>query len=114
MTKKRNIIFYKDYFSEFYKALPNNVKLKVDYVLYLITFIDTIPKKFLKSLNIKGLYEIRIEFESNIYRVFCCFDEGKVVVLFNGFHKKSQKLPKKELDKAIKIKAEYFSNKEKS
>jgi phage-related protein len=58
-----------------------------------------------------GLYEIRIEFESNIYRIFCCFDEGKIVVLFNGFHKKSQKTPKKEIDKAVKLKQEYFDKK---
>ena len=58
-----------------------------------------------------GLYEIRIEFQSNIYRVFCCFDEGKVVVLFNGFQKKSQKTPQIEIEKAIKIKEEYFKEK---
>jgi len=55
-----------------------------------------------------GLFEIRIEFESNIYRVFCCFDEGNLVVLFNGFQKKSQKTPKKEIDKALRIKDEYY------
>lgn len=113
MIKKRNIIFYKDYFTEFYKVLPNKVKLKIDYILYLITYIETIPTKFLKSLNQDGLFEIRIEFESNIFRVFCCFDEGKLVVIFNGFQKKSQKLPKNVLKKAIKIKNDYFSNKEK-
>jgi phage-related protein len=61
-----------------------------------------------------GLFEIRIEFESNIYRVFCCFDEGNIVVLFNGFQKKSQKTPKKEIDKALKIKDEYFYSKRKN
>jgi len=60
-----------------------------------------------------GLFEIRIEFESNVYRIFCCFDEGNLVVLFNGFQKKSQKTPQKEIDKALKIKQEYFINKNK-
>ena len=55
-----------------------------------------------------GLFEIRIEYESNIYRIFCCFDEGNIVVLFNGFQKKTQKKPKKEIEKALKIKQEYF------
>lgn len=55
-----------------------------------------------------GLFEIRIEFESNIYRIFCCFDEGNLVVLFNGFQKKSQKTPRSEIEKALKIKDEYF------
>lgn len=58
----------------------------------------------------KGLYEIRIEFESNIYRLFCCFDKGNLVVLFNGFHKKSQKTPKKEINLALKLKEEYFNS----
>jgi phage-related protein len=58
------------------------------------------------------LYEIRVEFESNIYRIFCCFDKGKIVVIFNGFQKKSQKTPKTEIDKALKIKEEYFNQKE--
>jgi len=58
-----------------------------------------------------GLYEIRIEFESNIYRIFCCFDKGNLVVLFNGFQKKSQKTPKKEIELALKLKEEYFNTK---
>lgn len=60
-----------------------------------------------------GLYEIRIEFESNIYRIFCCFDKGNLVVLFNGFQKKSQKTPKKEIGLALKLKDEYFNSKKK-
>jgi len=43
--------------------------------------------------------------------VFCCFDSGRIVVLFNGFQKKSQKTPKKEIEKALKIKEDYFKNK---
>ena len=58
-----------------------------------------------------GLYEIRIEFESNIYRIFCCFDKGDLVVLFNGFQKKSQKTPKNEIELALKLKTEYFNQK---
>ena len=61
----------------------------------------------------EGLYEIRIAYSSNIYRIFCCFDEGKLIVLFNGFQKKSQKTPQKEIDKAMKIKEEYFEEKDK-
>ncbi len=63
--------------------------------------------------GIDGLYEIRIEFESNIYRVFCCFDKGNLVVLFNGFQKKSQKTPKKEIELALKLKEDYFNAKKK-
>lgn len=60
-----------------------------------------------------GLYEIRIEFEGNIYRIFGCFDKGNLVVLFNGFQKKSQKTPKKAIDLALKLKDEYFNSKKK-
>ena len=82
--------------------------------MFLITIADRIPIKFFEHLTrTDGLYEIRIEFESNIYRIFCCFDEGKLVVLFNGFQKKSQKTPQKEIDNALKIKQEYFNDKNK-
>ena len=58
-----------------------------------------------------GLYEIRVEFESDIYRIFCCFDKGNLVVLFNAFQKKTQKTPKKEIELALKLKDEYFNSK---
>jgi len=73
---------------------------------------ERIPGKFFKYLEgTDGLFEIRIEFESNIFRIFCCFDEGNIVILFNGFQKKSQKTPRKELEKAIRIRKEYFREK---
>ena len=61
----------------------------------------------------EGLYEIRIEFQGNIYRIFCCFDEGQIIVLFNGFQKKSQKTPAGEIERALKIMTEYFDEKQK-
>ncbi|HCA43405.1 MAG TPA: addiction module toxin RelE [Bacteroidetes bacterium] len=105
----REIIFYKDYFDKFFNPLSERVKNKIDEILYMITIIERIPTKFFKSIEgVKGLFEIRIEVESNIYRIFCCFDKGNVVVLFNGFLKKTQKTPVKELEKAKKIMYEYF------
>ena len=112
MEQRRKLLFYKDYFREFSNSLSKKVQEKIDYVLFLITVADRIPKKFFEHITgTDGLFEIRIEFESNIYRIFCCFDEGKLVVLFNGFQKKSQKTPQKEIDKAVKIKQEYFDEK---
>lgn len=109
MEQLRQIIFYKSYFLDFYNNQTERVKEKIDYVLYVITVAERIPKKFFEHLAEKeGLYEIRIEFQSNIYRIFSCFDEGKIVVLFNGFQKKSQRTPKLEIEKALKIKEEYF------
>jgi phage-related protein len=110
MESIREIVFYKDYFNDFFETLDNKAKDKVDEVLFMITILDRIPKKFFKSIEgIKGLYEIRIEFESNIYRIFCCFDKGNLIILFNGFQKKSQKTPNNELKKAEKILNDYFN-----
>ena len=112
MDQKRRLIFYRNYFGEFFNPLSSKVQEKIDYVLFLITVADRIPKKFFEHITgTNGLFEIRIEFESNIYRIFCCFDEGKLVVLFYGFQKKSQKTPQKEIDKALKIKQDYFDEK---
>ena len=110
----RQIIFHGDYFLDFYKGLEPNVKTKVQYVLELIKQVDRVPAKFLASMSgYEGLYEIRIEYQSNIYRIFCCFDEGKLVVLFNGFQKKTQKTPKEEIERAMRLKNEYFKLKNK-
>ena len=114
MDKKRQIIYFKNYFWDFFNSQTEKVKDKIDYVLFLVTIADRIPKKFFEKLTgYNGLFEIRIEFESNIYRIFCCLDEGNLVVLFNGFQKKKQKTPKKEIEKAMRIKKEYFEQKKK-
>lgn len=108
----REIRFYEKYFIEFYISLDSKVQEKLEYVFKVIKTVDRIPEKFLKRIEgTDGLYEIRIKAGSDIYRVFCCFDEGRIVVLFNGFQKKSQKTPKGEIDKAMKIKQEYFDKK---
>ncbi len=108
----RTILFHDNHFIDFYKSQDEKVKGKIQFVLELIKQVDRVPEKFLKHLSgTDGLYEIRIEYQSNIYRIFCCFDEGRLVILFNGFHKKTQKAPKNELDKAIKLKSDYFERK---
>lgn len=109
MKRIRQIIFYQDYFWEFYNDQNERVQKKIDEILFMITVLERIPKKFFEHLSgTNGLYEIRIEFGGNIFRIFCCFDEGKLIVLFNGFQKKSQKTPKNEIEKAEKLKEEYF------
>jgi phage-related protein len=88
------------------------VKDKIQYVFELIRQVDQVPEKFLKHLTgTNGLYEIRIDYQSNIFRIFCCFDQGKLVVLFNGFQKKTQKTLPKEVEKAEKLMQDYFNNK---
>jgi phage-related protein len=114
MDNKRQVIFYKHHFREFYDSMSEKVQQKIDYVLFLVSIAERIPKKFFQQIiGTDALYEIRVEYESNIYRIFCCFDEGNLVVLFNGFIKKSQKTPKREIEKALRIMKEYFEYKKK-
>ena len=106
------VIFYENHFIEFFQKQDGKVKEKIKYVLELIKQVEKVPEKFLKHLSgTNRLFEIRIEYQSNIYRIFCCFDKGKLVVLLNGFQKKTQKIPKNELDKALILMNEYFQHK---
>ena len=110
MNQVREIVFYRNHFYDFFEKQPEKTKEKIDYVLFLLTHVENVPEKFLKHLKgHNGLYEIRVEYNSNIFRIFCCFDKEKMVVLFNGFQKKSQKTSRNEIDKAIRIMKEYFS-----
>lgn len=111
MEPIRELIFYKHYFKDFFEEQTPKAQEKIDYVLFLVTHAERIPEKFLKHIEgQKGLYEIRVEVGNNIYRIFCCFDKGKLVVLFNGFQKKTQKTPKGAIDFALKLMQEYFEN----
>lgn len=109
----RNIFYYKRYYLDFFQSLDNEVKKKFNWTLRLITTIERVPTKFFKHIEgSTGLYEVRVEFGGNIYRVFSFFDQGRLVILINGFQKKSQQTPKKEIDRAEKLKKEYFDEKE--
>ena len=106
--KIRTVIFYKDYFVEFFVKQREKVQDKITWTLELIEHLEKIPETYLKHLeNTDGLYEIRVKQGSDIFRIFCFFDKGKFIVLANGFQKKEQKTPKKEIEKALKIKKEY-------
>ncbi len=108
----REIKFYKHYFNEFYVAQSDKVRKKIAQTLVWIKLIDRLPISILKSIEgKKGLYEIRIEFGGDIFRIFCCFDDSSLVILFNGFQKKTQKTPKNEIEKAERLMKEYFENK---
>ncbi len=109
MTQERQIIFHRHYFQDFYSDQSEKVREKIGHVFRLVKTVDKIPEKFLKHLEgTDGLYEIRVEVSTNIFRIFCCFDKGNIVVLLNAFQKKSQKTPKQEIDLAEKLKKEYF------
>ena len=97
---------------DFFDTLKPEVKKKFNWTLKLIGIIDRVPIKYFKHLeNTSGIYEVRVEFGTDIYRVFSFFDEGKLIVLINGFQKKSQKTPKGEIEQAEKLKKQYFDEK---
>lgn len=108
----RQLVVFEDHFKEFRKTLDKEALNKLYQALTLIMKVEVVPIRFLKAIKgRKGLYEIRSEYEGNIYRVFCCFDEGNLVILFNGFQKKTQKTPIEQLDKAEALMKKYFEQK---
>ena len=110
MNQVRALGFYRNHFYDFFNKQSEKAKEKIDYVLFLITHIEKVPDKFLKHIEgQKGLYEIRVDHSSNIFRIFCFFDKGKIVILLNGYQKKTQKTSLKEIEMANKLMNEYFS-----
>ena len=110
--KFRIVITYKDYFENFFVQQRQNVRDKIIWTFDLIEEVERIPETYLKHIDdTEGLFEIRVQLANDIFRIFCFFDEGRLVVLANGFQKKTQKTPKKEIEKALKIKKEYESEK---
>ena len=109
---KSRIVFYKTYFTDFMAKLPQKVRDKITWTLNLIEDIEKIPETYLKHIEgTNGLYEIRVQLGSDIYRIFSFFDAGNLVIAINGFQKKTPKTPKQEIEKALKIKKEYESEK---
>lgn len=110
MKTERKIFFYKDYFVSFYRSLDAGAQKKIDYILAMLKLQDRINEKFVKFIR-DGIYEIRALHNGNIYRVFFIFDDGNIIMLFNGFQKKTQRTPESEIEKALKLKKEYYEGK---
>lgn len=109
---QRQLKTYGKYFLGFYNSLGKEVQEKIDWVFEIVKVTDQIPKKFFEHLiGTDGIYAIRIEFQSNIYRILCFFDKGNIIILVNSFQKKTQKTPPKEIDFAEKLKKQYFIDK---
>jgi phage-related protein len=108
----REIFYYKDYYLDFFKILKPDVQKKINWTLQLIATIDRVPKKYFDHItNTTGIFEIRVEVGTDIYRVFSFFDKGNLIILINGFQKKTQKTPKSEIELAEKLKKQYFDEK---
>jgi len=109
----RKIRVYGGFFEAFMDTLTEKERDKVEYGLLLLKTQERLSVKFVKLIR-DGLYELRTIYNGNIYRVFFIFDEGNIVVLFNGFQKKSQQTPPDEINRALRIKEEYYADKQSS
>ena len=110
--KYREVITYKDYFEEFFKKQSRKVQDKIIKVLDILETVERVPITYLKYIEgTNGLFEVRVQLGSDIFRIFCCFDGNRLVVLFSGFQKKTQKTPSKEIDRAVRIMNEYINYK---
>ena len=111
MERIREIIAYKNYFEDFLIKQPFKVQNKIFKVLEAIETLERIPTTYLKLIaGTSGLYEARIQLGTDIWRVFCFFDKGKLVILLNGFQKKTQKTSKNEIEKAKNLMKEYYES----
>ena len=114
MKKVREVIAYKNYFTDFLTAQPQKVQDKIYKIIEAIETLERVPSNYLKALTgTNGLFEARIKLGSNIWRVFCFFDKGKLVILLNGFTKKTQKTPNVEIERALRLMNEYYNEKSK-
>jgi phage-related protein len=112
--KVREVVEFENHFSEFLKKQPVKVQNKVFKIIEAIETLERVPSNYLKMLvGTNGLYEARIQLGSDIWRVFCFFDHGKLVILLNGFTKKTQKTPKNENEKALQLMQRYYDTKKK-
>ena len=109
---KRDIGIYENHFSDFYKKQSLVIRKKIDWTLLLIKTTRIVPEKYLKHLtNTDGIWEVRVSTGSGIFRIFCFFDEGNLIILLSGFQKKTQKTPAKEIKRAERLKKEYYESK---
>ena len=110
--KYREVVTYKDYFEDFFKKQSRKVQDKIIKVLDILETVERVPVSYLKCIEgTNGLFEVRVQLGTDIFRIFCCFDGNRLVVLFSGFQKKTQKTPPREIDRAVRIMNEYYNDK---
>ena len=112
IIRTREVLFFENYFEDFFVQQKPKVKEKIIWTLSLLQELSVIPKKYLKHIEgTNGLYEIRVQYAGEIFRIFCFFDFGKLLVIMHAIQKKTQKLPRREIERAIQIKKKYEINK---
>ena len=118
MAMIKTILFYKTTegrcpVQEFLDSLTGKVAQKIIWVLRLLEDIETVPSTYFKKLTGTDIWECRIQYGSNSYRIFCFFDSHSVIVLTHGFMKKTQKTPKQEIERTDFYRKEFLSRREK-
>lgn len=109
----REVVEFEDHFSTFLKQQPKKIQNKIFKIIEVIETLERVPSNYLKLVEPHdGLYEARIQLASNCWRVFCFFDEGRLVILLNGFAKKTQKTPRSEIEKARSLMKRYYIQKQ--
>jgi phage-related protein len=112
MKRRRQVFFYGNHFRDFYADLDVDARKKIDWVIGLVCVLEVVPSKFFKHVkDTVGLYEIRVSVRRCIYRIFCFFDKGNLVIVLNGFQKKTKKTPRREIVTAERIKKGYYEQK---
>ncbi len=110
----KTVIFYRTFagkcpIQEFLDSLPGKAAQKVTWVLNLIENLDFVPSTYFKKLvNTEEIWECRIQVGSDAYRVFCFFDGHSIVVLTHGLIKKTQKTPRREIERAETFRRDYL------
>jgi phage-related protein len=100
---------------EFLDSLTGKQAQKVLWVLQLIEELDGIPRQYFKKLvDSEGIWEVRIQFGNDIFRLLSFFDGGTLLILTNGFAKKTQKTPTQEIALAVRRKEDYLSRRKNS
>lgn len=99
---------------EFLDSLTGKQAQKVLWVLQLIEELETVPRQYFKKLvNTEDIWEVRIQFGNNIFRLLGFFENGKLLILTNGFAKKTQKTPAREIELAVRRKHAYLARRKK-
>lgn len=107
----REIIAFKDYYRDFMAKLSEKEQMKIRRALLLFSDTERIPSHFIKYIE-DGVYEFRVTYCNNEFRIFFIYDGEKLVILFNAFRKKTQKTPRKEIELAKRLKKEYYEYKD--
>jgi len=107
----RKIVAYGGYYESFMKTLSSNERRKILKALLLFSEEEKIPYHYIKYIR-DSIFEFRVSYGNNEFRIFFIYDGNTIVVLLNCFKKKTQKTPQNEIEKAIRLKNEYYEWKE--